>query len=143
MSVRENIVKDIVKVLKDADDPRFGLVTRDPFDPAQLSRQQFPAVYVQSADEQRGDITMGTTSGLREATLELRLVGWVNGTNIDTQRNDLIERIEEALDQDRTRSGHARWTQLREVTVDFDVVEPFGRVDMVVEVYYTYTRRQS
>lgn len=143
MSLREDIVKNIVKVLKDADDPRFGLVTREPFDPAQLSRQQFPAIYVQSADEVRGDITMGTSSGLREATLELRLVGWVNGTTIDTQRNDLIERVEEALEADRTRGAIARWTQLREVTVDFDVVEPFGRVDLVVEVYYTYTRAQS
>jgi len=113
MSKREDIVVDVVRALKDADDPRFGLVTREPFDPGQLSRQQFPAVYVQSADELRADITMGTTSGLRESTLELRLVAWVNGTTIDTQRNDVIERIEERLEVDRTRGGIARWTNLR------------------------------
>jgi len=140
MSRRELIVKDIVEYLKDADDPRFGLVSREPFDVTQLSRQQFPALYVSTADEQRQDLTQRGTSGRREARLQILLVGYVSGTNIDTARNDLIERVEEVLDTDRTRGGLAYSTQLIEVTVDSTVIAPIGRVELLIEVIYTYQR---
>lgn len=142
MSQRENITRDIYEALINADDPRFGLVSREPFDAAQLSRQQFPAVYITTADEDRNDLSMNAT-GLRESTMNVVLTAWVNGKNVDTLRNDVIERVEEALDSDRSRGGYARWTQVRSIVVDFDVVEPFGSVEITVEVYYTYTRGQA
>lgn len=137
---RELIVKDVIDTLKSADNPMFGLVTRDNFEPAQLSRQQFPAIYIATANETRADLTQGGTSGTREGLLEITFVVWVNGSNIDTQRNDVIERIEEAIDVDRTRDGNAMWTQVRDITVDFEIVEPFGKVEITTEIYYTYTR---
>jgi hypothetical protein len=140
MSARELIVQDIIAALENAEDPRFGLVTRRPFDPAQLSRQQFPAVYVSTANEVRSDITQNGIGGLRESTLEVQLTAWVNGFDIDSQRNDVIERIEEVLDADRTRNGIARSTQVTDINVDFDVVEPFGLVIVVVTVQYVYQR---
>lgn len=140
MSRRELITADIVRVLKNAEDPRFGLVTREPFDVTQLSRQQFPALYVSTADEQRQDITQTGTSGTRESRLQIRIVGYVNGTNIDTLRNDLVERVEEVLDADRTRGNQAYSTQLIEVAVAYDQVQPIGRVELLVEVVYTYRR---
>lgn len=140
MSRRESIVNDIVRVLKNADDPRFGLVTREPFEVTQLSRQQFPALYVTTTDENRVDITQTGTSGTRESRLQVRIVGYVNGTAVDTLRNDLIERVEEVLDADRTRGGLAFSTQLIEVAVDATQVQPFGRVELLVEIRYTYRR---
>lgn len=143
MSRRESIVQDIVDTLKNADDPRFGLVSREPFEVTQLSRQQFPALYITTADEQRSDITQRGTSGKRESRLQVRLIGYVTGGLVDQLRNDLIERVEEALDADRTRGGQAYSTQLIEVAVDYSVIAPLGRVELLVEVIYTYTRGQA
>jgi hypothetical protein len=140
MNKRELIVEDLISVLKDADDPRFGLVTRDLFDPESLSRQQFPAIYIATANETRADLTQGGINGTREGSLEITFIAWVNGANIDTQRNEIIERIEEVIDLDRTRNGNAKWTQVRDITVDFDIIEPFGKVEITTEIYYTYTR---
>lgn len=143
MSSRETIVQDIVQVLRSADDPRFGLVSREPFDVTQLSRQQFPAVYVSTADEARRDLTQRGKSGLREGRLNIQLVGYVSGTEIDSKRNDLIERVEEVLDDDRSRDGVAYSTQLIEISVDSTVVQPIGRVEMLVEVVYNFQRGQA
>ena len=140
MSRRELIVDDVVQTLKNAEDPRFGLVTREPFDATQLSRQQFPALYISTADETREDITQTGTSGTRQSRLQIRIVGYVNGTALDTLRNDLVERVEEVLDTDRTRGGRAFSTQLIEVAVDYSLVQPYGRVELLVEVVYTYRR---
>jgi hypothetical protein len=140
MSRRELIVADVVQTLKNAEDPRFGLVTREPFDVTQLSRQQFPALYISTADEAREDITQTGTSGTRQSRLQIRIVGYVNGTTLDTLRNDLVERVEEVLDTDRTRGGQAYSTQLIEVSVDYAQVQPYGRVELLVEIVYTYRR---
>ena len=140
MSRRELITAHVVQTLKNAEDPRFGLVTREPFDVTQLSRQQFPALYISTADETREDITQTGTSGTRQSRLQIRIVGYVNGTALDTLRNDLVERVEEVLDTDRTRGGRAFSTQLIEVAVDYSLVQPYGRVELLVEVVYTYRR---
>ena len=140
MSIREQIVENIVETLSNAEDPRFGLVTREHFDVDKLSRQQFPAVYVATADETRQDESYSSGVATRSSRLNIQLVGFVNGKTVDTLRNDLVERVEEALELDRTRGGVARYTRLNEVTVDFDQQNYIGRVDMLVEVYYTYTR---
>lgn len=140
MSRRELITADVVETLRNAEDPRFGLVTREPFDVTQLSRQQFPALYISTADETREDISQTGSTGLRQSRLQISVIGYVSGTNIDTLRNDLVERVEEVLDTDRTRGGQARSTQLIEVAVDYDLVQPVGRVELLIEVTYTYTR---
>jgi|APGre2960657373_1045057.scaffolds.fasta_scaffold07120_6 hypothetical protein len=140
MSIREDIVANMALVLQNAEDPRFGLVTRNHFEVTKLSRQQFPAIYIQTADEQRQDESMTGSAMTRSSRLLVNLVGYVNGTDIDRTRNDLIERIEEVLEADRTRGGVARYTRIIEVNVDFDQPEHIGRVDIVVEVYYTYRR---
>lgn len=140
MSSRESIVANVVEALKNADDPRFAFVSREPFDVTQLSRQQFPALWISTADENRIDLTQTGTGGRREGRLQIRIIGYVNGTSLDTARNDLIERVEEVLDQDRTRGGMAYSTQLIEVAVDYNDIQPWGRVELLVEVVYTYIR---
>lgn len=143
MSRREAIVQDVVTALTAADDPRFGFISREPFDFTQLSRQQFPAIYLSTSDEQRQDLTQLGRGGLRQSRLQLQLVGYVQGTEIDRLRNDIIERVEEAVDLDRTRSGQAMSTQLIEVRVDYEVIAPYGRVEILLEIVYQYQRGQA
>jgi len=138
--LREQIVIDVLEKLKNAQDPAFGLVSREPFETTQLSRQQFPALYITTADEVREDLTQNGKNGLRTSSLAIRIIGYVSGTQIDTLRNDLIERVEEILDDDRTRGGIARSTQLKEVFVDYNIISPMGRVELVIEVIYNYRR---
>lgn len=140
MTGREHIIQKILDGLANADDPRFGLVTRNHFDVQRLSRQQFPAIYVQTADELRQDESFSGSGMTRSSVLQVRLVGYVQGTEVDRARNDLVERVETILEQDRTLGGEARITRLIEVTVDFDQPEHLGRVDIIIEVYYTYRR---
>lgn len=140
MTGREHIIQKILDGLANADDPRFGLVTRNHFDVQRLSRQQFPAIYVQTADELRQDESFSGSGMTRSSVLQVRLVGYVQGTEVDRARNDLVERVETILEQDRTLGGAARITRLIEVTVDFDQPEHLGRVDIIIEVYYTYRR---
>ena len=83
------------------------------------------------------------TKDTTQATETDRLKVYVNGKNIDTLRNDAIEAIEDTLELDRTRGGAARYSRVSEVTVDFDMADMYGKVDVMVEVYYTYPRGQS
>lgn len=96
-------------------------ITREPFDPEELSNAQFPACYVQSGDETREPSTMGAVgTGKRQGTIDFVVVGFVKGTtsNIDTLRNQLIEVVEETLDNDITRNGNALNTEIVEVSTD-------------------------
>ena len=58
---------------------------------------------------------------------------------MDITRNDVIERVEEALDADRTRGGVAWDTQLTSVDVDNDVDSSIGLVKLNIQVLYKYT----
>jgi hypothetical protein len=142
MSKRELIVQNIISTLQNADTIKFGLVSRDMIVLEKLSRQQFPALYITASDETRQDITMGLNP-LREANLELRIVAWVSGSNLDYQRNIIASEIENVLEQDRSRGGIALKTQLTEVRTDFDIDDVYARVDISIEVLYHYSRGQA
>lgn len=143
MSIRENITNNIINTLKNADKPRFGLVSRDMVVLDKLSRQQFPALYIETSDEERANITMaGPFSGLRDATLRVRVIGWVSGAELDKQRNELISNVENTLNTDITRDGNALNTQLTEITADF-IENNYAKVEMIIEVYYKYERGQA
>ena len=146
MSEREDIAAHIVTTLSAVSSPiTFGKVTREPFEIDELSQQQFPAVFIQTADETREDITIKNTGITRQGTIDFRIFGFVtNGsattTNIDTKRNQLIEVIEETLDADRTRGGNALETKIVEVSSDEGTLYPLGGVRIVVRVLYSFTR---
>ena len=59
---------------------------------------------------------------------------------LDTQRNDIIERVEEALALDVTRGGVALDTQVIEILVNNEQEPPVGEVLVTVKVEYTYRR---
>lgn len=140
MSTRESIAANIVNVLDSMTSPTLKKITREPFDYERLSNAQFPAVFVQSADESREDVTIG---GSRESTINYRIVGFVKGASIDTLRNALIEGIENAIDVDRTRGGYAKDTQVTAVDTDQGAIDPIGGITMTIQVRYQYMRGSS
>jgi len=137
MSARESIAANIITALDAMSSPALKKVTREPFDYERLSNAQFPSVWVQSAEETRGDITLG---GSRESIINYRIVGFVKGADIDTARNALIEGIENALDVDRTRGGYAKDTQVSGVDTDQGAIDPIGGITLTVQVRYQYKR---
>ena len=147
MSIREDIASDIITKLDAISSPiEFKKITREPFDPEELSNAQFPACYVQTGDETRETSTLGgVASGKRQGTINFSIVGYVKGTtsNIDTLRNQLIEVVEETLDDDISRAGNALNTELIEASSDEGVLFPYGGVRIVISVVYEFTRGTS
>ena len=147
MSEREDIASDIITKLDAVSSPiEFKKITREPFDPEELSNAQFPACYVQTGDETREVITLGDVgTGKKQGTIDFVIVGFVKGTtsNIDTLRNQLIEVVEETLDNDISRAGNALNTQIIEANTDEGVIFPYGGVRIVVRVDYQFTRGTS
>lgn len=141
MSIRESVAENIVSTLKAMKLPvKASYVTREPFDFNKLSNAQFPAILVQTAREDRGDITIGGDAIRRDGTIDYELVGFVKATHIDTARNNLIEAIEEALDTDRTRGGFAKDTQIITIETDEGAIDPIGGIIVTVRVMYNFIR---
>ena len=147
MSEREDIASDIITKLDAVSSPiEFKKITREPFDPEELSNAQFPACFVQTGDETREVSTLGDGgTGKKQGTIDFIIIGFVKGTtsNIDTLRNQLIEVVEETLDDDISRAGNALNTQLVEANTDEGVIFPYGGVRIVVRVDYQFTRGTS
>lgn len=153
MSVRENIANNIVNQLSDISSPAVTLVTRNNVSTTDLSVQQFPCIILLSGTELKEDITMvqdrGTsTTGTVMGELDFTVTGYVRSTNstlttndnLDTQRNELIEAIEEKLAADRTRGGNAINAYVTQVTVDPGNIFPLGKVELTYRVEYKYIR---
>jgi hypothetical protein len=130
MSVRENIASNIKTVVDAISSPDVKLCTRQPFELEELSQAQYPAVIVQTSEENREKSKEG----------DFVLLGFVKGanTNIDTLRNELITAIETALESDITRSGNALDTEVVQVETDEGTLFPVGGIRMVVRCMYQY-----
>jgi len=146
MSEREDIAAHIVTTLTAVSSPiTFGKVTREPFEIDELSQQQFPAVFIQTADETREDITIKNSNITRTGTIDFRIFGFVSNAsastvNIDTKRNQLVTTVETALDTDRTRNGNALDTQLVAVETDEGSIFPYGGAIMTIRCFYKFTQ---
>lgn len=140
-SRRELIIRDVVDTLKNQQTVRFGMVTRDPgIDIAELANTAFPAVVVQSGSETRESITQLGAIQQRQATMLVNIQVWINSNSrADSQRNELIEKIEELLDVDPTRGGEAFDTQLTEIEPGEDVT-PYSSMTLVFTIPYVYTK---
>jgi len=142
MSKREDIAANIISILTAVTSPiTLKKVTREPFSVDELSEQQYPAIYIQSGNETRSDVTMTSSTITRQAQADFVIVGFVKGTtsNIDTKRNELITTIETTLNNDRTRNGYAKNTQVVEISTDEGILFPIGGIRMVVRVIYHFT----
>jgi len=138
MSKREDIANDIVKALKNITSPRLGLVTREPIVIEEISRQAIPAVYVESADEEREQLTAGTA---RLGRISYNLDILVKSDMRDSDRNKLIEAIEEKLEEDVRRDSKALDGEVVIVEViDPGEAVPYATMRIVYLVTYRYER---
>lgn len=139
MSIREDIAKNIVDVLKDMVDPKPVLVTREYFEVEKLAITQFPAIYIQTLNESRQDVTM--KSNRRQGIVTILLRVFVRGVDLDRIRNDIIERIEETLDGDRRRDT-GNTTMISQVAAIRVIprLAPLGELEIDVDVRYTYLK---
>ena len=142
MSARENIALNIKNQLENMTDPAVGLVSKVFFDPSKIAITQFPAILINTTNEERTDVSMTAREGIIQ--YELRCV--VRGTEIDTLRNEIVERIEETLEQSRDRditistaNIHNVKTQVSNITVT-DRELPLGEVTVTVNVKYQYKK---
>ena len=142
MSLREDIVTNIVTTLQEIIDLKPALVTREPFDVEKLAITQFPAVLINSTNEERTTETM--RAGIRQGIIVYTIRGFVRGNEIDKKRNDLVEAIEEALDADRNRGQNSSVVQDTQVAIIevIDRLPPLGEVVLTVNVRYVFTRGQ-
>jgi hypothetical protein len=142
MSARENIAINIEKQLLNMTDPALGSVSRVFFDVQKLAITQFPAVLITTADETREDLA----TDIRRGIIRYNLRCYVRGTQIDTLRNEIVERIEETLELSRDRDITISADNIHNVTtkvVGVEVVErelPLGEVVVNVDVTYHYKK---
>ena len=134
-SYRENIAKNLVSSLKAIKAVKY--VTRDVFEPDEISDAQIPAVLVQSGSELKSDIHMGYS---REGIIEYILTGFVKGKYLDSARNKLLDEIEEKLYEDVSRGGYAIDTLVTEVNTDEGVLFPMGAIQIVVRIQYIHQK---
>jgi hypothetical protein len=136
MSIREAVVTNIIDVLKDMNDPKPILVTREPFDVEKLAITQFPAILILSGQETRADTSMRGRTGQIAYTVR----AFVRGNELDRKRNEIVERIEETLDADRKRDTglFSMNTQVTTIT-PVERLAPLGEVVLTVQVTYKYT----
>jgi hypothetical protein len=141
MARREDILSAVVKELKKQRSVKLGKVERDPIDPNELPKTAFPAVYVETSDEDIEDITMtmGTDGLQRRGTMEIDLVLLIGGRSRDTQRNIAVEAIENTLMADRTLDSTVEDIRLTRVeTVTTGESAPFASCRMIFTIEYCY-----
>ena len=140
MSVRENIASNLLSVISAISSPDIIKATRQPFLLDELSDKQYPAVIVQTSEENRDDSELGSGAKTRHGTIDFVILGFVKGAeaNIDTKRNELITAIETALETDITRSGNALDTEVVQVETDEGSLFPVGGIRMTIRCMYEY-----
>ena len=140
MSVRENIASNIASTISGITSPSIRKVTRQPFDIDELSDKQYPVVIIQTSEETREDVEMGSGAKTRQGTIDFVLSGFVKGAevNIDTKRNQLITAIETALETDITRNSYALDTEVVSVETDEGTLFPIGGIRMTIRCTYVF-----
>ena len=140
MSNRENIASNIASTISGISSPSIKKVTRQPFDIDELSDKQYPVVIVQTSEETREDVEIGSGAKRRQGTIDFVLSGFVKGaeTNIDTKRNQLITAIETELESDITRGSNALDTEVISVETDEGTLFPIGGIRMTIRCIYTF-----
>jgi len=140
MSVRENIAVNLLSVISSISSPTIKKATRQPFLLDELSEQQYPAVIVQTSEENRDDSELGSGAKTRHGTIDFVILGFVKGAdiNIDTKRNELITAIETAIENDITRDGNALDSEVIQVETDEGSLFPVGGIRMTIRCMYEY-----
>jgi hypothetical protein len=140
MSIRENIAANLLTVISGISSPDIKKATRQPFQIDELSEQQYPAVIVQTSEENRDDAELGSGAKTRHGTIDFVVLGFVKGaeSNIDTLRNALITAIETAIETDITRDSNALDSEVIQVETDEGSLFPVGGIRMTIRCMYEY-----
>ena len=140
MSIREDIAANLLTVISNISSPDIKKATRQPFLLDELSMQQYPAVIVQTSEENREDSELGSGAKTRHGTIDFVILGFVKGAedNIDTARNALITAIESAIEADITRNGKALDSEVVQVETDEGSLFPVGGIKMTIRCMYEY-----
>jgi hypothetical protein len=140
MSIREDIASNLLTVISNISSPAIKKATRQPFLLDELSMQQYPAVIVQTSEENRDDSELGSGAKTRHGTIDFVILGFVKGAedNIDTARNALITAIESAIEADITRNGKALDSEVVQVETDEGSLFPVGGIKMTIRCMYEY-----
>ena len=105
------------------------------------SRSSFTREFV-STSETKTDVS----TDLRQGSLIIECRCYVRGTQIDTLRNEIVERIEETLEVSRDRDITISTSNIHNVKTqisNIDVIErelPLGEVVVTVDVKYQYKK---
>ena len=140
MSIREDIASNLLTVISNISSPDIKKATRQPFLLDELSMQQYPAVIVQTSEENREDSELGSGAKTRHGTIDFVILGFVKGAedNIDTARNALITAIETAIETDITRNGNALDSEVIQVETDEGSLFPVGGIRITIRCMYEY-----
>lgn len=135
---REDVVNEFVKQLKNMKTTKLGVVQRDPIIISELPKTGFPAVYVETVDEDRENLTMGATRLMR-SIMQINCVVVVAGKERDKQRNIVVDHIEEHIAQDKTLGGHAKDCNLTRIElVELGETEPYASCRAIFTVEYCF-----
>jgi hypothetical protein len=141
MARREDILVEIVERLKAQRSVKLGVVQRDPIVIEELAATAFPAVYIETTDEEIEDITMsmGSAGLMRRGLMEVSIVLVVGGRERDTQRNIAVEAIENTLMADRSLDSTVEDIRLTRVeTITTGESAPFASCGIIFTVEYCY-----
>ena len=140
MSKREDIAKRIVAAI---DEVRYvKSVTREPKALSEISKQAFPHVLVESANEVRDVASFGET--IRHvADIDFLINCVVMGKDRDSQRNLILQAIEEKLQSDSTLEGLVYDSYVTQIQIrEIEEAEPYATAAMIYTVRYYFDRGQ-
>lgn len=146
MSLRQSIIQAVFVAIKEIRDPKPILVTTEPFEADKLAITQFPAVLISFIDEERTSVTMGMSGvGRRTGTIQLEVRGFIRGTELDKRRNDLLNAVENALDEDRYLGLRDQGVLDSQVIMIENIprLAPLAEIRIVFRVNYNYLRGEQ
>tara|TARA_R100000734_G_C3313602_1_gene104943 strand:- start:585 stop:1001 length:417 start_codon:yes stop_codon:yes gene_type:complete len=133
---REDIVSQIETFLKEMKAPKLGKVQRDPIDPNELPKTAFPAVFLETTDEDIEDVSLDS---LRRGEMLVNVIAVIGGKDRDRQRNILVDAVEKKLLADRTVNNTATHIALTGVeSVQLGESAPYASIRMVFNVKHHY-----
>jgi ABC-type proline/glycine betaine transport system ATPase subunit len=136
MSKREDIVKQFFNVVKQQRTVKFKKVMRDPISPEELPRTGFPAVYIETTNEER----LNLTATMRDAMMDIEIIIYVLGRNRDSQRNAAIEAIESSIYNDELLNTLVKNIELTNIeTITVGETKPYASIKVTFGVSYCYS----
>ena len=145
-SLRQQIANEIISKIQNIEDPRPVLVTKEPFEVAEIAITQFPACLVTLRQEDRETVTMGQPGvGRRMGTILFEIRAYVRGTDLDQRRNTLLEAMEEAIEADRYLGLYTQGV-LDSQIIKIEIIDrqpPLAEMLIELEVRYNYLRAST